>query len=281
MAGRGRLGVAGAIAATMIGLLAVLSAFIIAELALIYQKYGLAAVQRVREGHEREKELLRIHYTDQHPLIAAVLGEGRRNVSAVGSAGESGYYTLISGHGYPVGIKHVLLVDRDNRVVKELRSVNMLVEPPCVIIDAKSIGFRQTGNVSVSFISSRGRIYQALEEPPSVADVIPCIIDSGSGRDGNSFDLKIEASPSQALGQVSVKVIVGTCQSQRNLGNQIRLDDCPPYTVAQLIAKNSDRYSFRYWQVEGKRYDTSELLILLEKDYNVVAKFDGVGGDSG
>jgi len=282
-AGRAKLGVAGAVAAVMIGLVAVLSAFIIAELALIYQKYGLTAMQRIREAHEKEKELLKIYHTDYHPLIAAALAalgvapgrEPTGNISVVGLP--RGYYTVVVGHGYPVGIRYALLQDRERHAVKESKSLDILVEPPGMIIKAKDIGFNPTENETVSFVSSSGRIYQALEEPPSMAEVIPCVFSKVKNR----FDLKVEAAPSQALGQVSVKVMAGICQDRLEGGGQIRLDDCLRFTVVRLTAEDSDEYSFLYWQVEGKRYNSTQLLILLEKDYNVVARFNKVGGGEG
>lgn len=280
MTRKAKLGVAGAVAAAMIGILAVLTAFLIAELALIYQKYGLAATQRIREGHEKERELLKIYYTEYHPLIAAALGQARGNASTVSSTSGSGFYTLIVGHGYPIGLKYALLVDKESRAVKESKPLDMVVEPPCTIIKAMDIGFNKTGNETVSFISSNGRIYQALDEPPNMAEVIPCV--SGNGNDGNSFDLKVEITPPQALNQVSVEIIVGACSYQQTPGgNQIRLDDCPPFTVVQLTATDSDEYSFRYWQVEGKKYDSKELYVLLDEDFNIIAKFDIVGGGGG
>ncbi|RLI29062.1 hypothetical protein DRO58_00755 [Candidatus Bathyarchaeota archaeon] len=279
---RARLGVAGAVAAAAIAILAVLSAFLIAELAFIYQKYGLAAVQNVREAHEREKEQLKIYYTKNHPLIAAALAETRgadQSISVVGPSSQGGYFTFIVRHGYPVGIKYVILADKDEKNVKEAKSFDTVIEPPCLVIEADNIGFNKMEEGVVKFVSSRGRIYQALNESPKIAEVIPCIYTRKGSNNKNSFDLKVEASPAKALGQVTVKVITGSCLVKpKREADQIRINGCRPITVVLLTAEDSSEYTFSYWQVEGEKYNTPQLLLLLEQDYNIVAEFEKVGG---
>lgn len=218
--------------------------------------------ERARKEFDRKREGLRVYISN---AFFAPPG-GPRSVRW----GSPWLYIIVDG-GYAVSLKSLLFLVADASQTSNILvfQLNKTIEPPCVAINLRKIDNRwksledlNKSITHVAVVTSSGKVYYSTIGTPPLTAIYPCIYDI----DRNAFDVKVQASPANAMDRIFYEVVKGSCTESRQ-GNRLALR-CSDFAIVKLWAP------VLYWQVEGVKTEDNPLYLFLIEDYNVVAKFD-------